>query len=169
MHETSTVCSGDCGDLALATNDIKDRGAQGTMFDVVALRDVSITSFDLYCNRAVTEQLQIYTRQGSYKGHELSQDGWTLVYDKMVSLGGRDNLVELDALDSEVEIAEGTRQAFYIFTNGVVLYTGGTREGNLYAADDALGFYEGVGIDAGTFSGNTGNLWAPRVFSGNIR
>jgi hypothetical protein len=126
------------------------------MFDVVALRDVSITSFDLYCNRAVTEQLQIYTRQGSYKGHELSQDGWTLVYDKMVSLGGRDNLVELDALDSEVEIAEGTRQAFYIFTN-------------LYAVDDALGFYEGVGIDAGTFSGNTGNLWAPRVFSGNIR
>ncbi|EED94554.1 predicted protein [Thalassiosira pseudonana CCMP1335] len=166
--ENDTSCPSDCGNLALTTNVAGDRGAQGTMFSVEATRDVVVTSFDLYSGSSATAQVQVYTRAGSYKGYELIEDGWTLVFDKGVQQFGRSTLSGIGPLTSEVAIAAGSVQSFYIYNANTVMYTLGTTEGNRKAFDESLAFYEGVGI-TNKFSGNTADLYIPRVFSGVMR
>jgi lysophospholipase L1-like esterase len=51
----------------------------GTMFDLVAHEDIVIDSFDVKINSLGTQDVEIYTKVGSYIGFELDPSPWTLV------------------------------------------------------------------------------------------
>jgi hypothetical protein len=168
-HESTATCLFDCSDLVLIANGIGNRGAQGTMFQIKAKRDIAVTSFDFYGSSIRRDLVEVYTRAGSYKGHELSETGWTLLFSDDVDQLGRNDLAQIGGLDTEVAIAADEVQSFFIWTENVLMYSGGNREGGLHSSNDAVEFYEGIGITS-KFSGNYADeVYSPRVFSGLIR
>jgi hypothetical protein len=169
MSEAASSCATDCGDLSFMVNGVGAKGAQGSMFEVRVTRSIAVSSLDFFSGNSNTEQVQVYTRPGSYIGHEMSETGWTLVYEKDVNLRGRDSLTELGAFETDVTIEAGNVQSFFIWTAGIVMYDGGTREGDLHSSNDAVNFYQGIGITS-KFSGSYANeVYSPRVFKGVIR
>ncbi|EED96161.1 predicted protein [Thalassiosira pseudonana CCMP1335] len=171
LNETVNTCAADCGDLSLSSLDSGRKGAEGTMFDVKAKRDIEITSFDIYTNSAKSETVEVYTRQGSYKDHELSQLGWKLVYSKLVNQLGENIPTALGDFDTGVAIPANMVQSFFIWTDNVLRYDDGRSnvEGTLVTSDNALELYEGVGITS-KFSGKyKDDVFATRVIKGVIR
>jgi hypothetical protein len=171
LNETVNTCAADCGELSLLSLDSGRKGAEGTMFDVKAKRDIEITSFDIYTNSAKSETVEVYTRQGSYKDHELSQLGWKLVYSKLVDQLGENTPTALGDFDTGVAIPANMVQSFFIWTDNVLRYDDGESnvEGTLVTSDNALELYEGVGITS-KFSGKyKDDVFATRVIKGVIR
>ena len=99
----------------------------------------------------------------------MGENGWTLVYEQVVNLRGRDSLTELGAFETDVTIEAGNVQSFFIWTAGIVIYDGGTREGDLHSSNDAVEFYEGIGITSKFTGRYQDEVYAPRVFKGIIR
>ena len=136
------------------------------MFDVRALADdVYVTSFDI--NSYASNQqgaVKVYTRAGSYVSHEDSDEGWTLIYDQSdVQQKGRGVETELGDFAEAVRIPGGSVQSFYVWAEKRVVYTKGNTIGDVFAKDDNLEFYEGIGI-----SHFFGSSYSPRVWNGNI-
>ena len=98
----------------------------------------------------------------------MSETGWTLVYDRDLDLV-RQKLTPLGDFDSKVLIEAGNVQSFFIWTAGIVIYDGGTREGDLHSSNDAVEFYEGIGITSKFTGRYQDEVYAPRVFKGILR
>ena len=146
-----------------------NRGAVGTMFYVRALRDVIVTSFDFYASAINTDLVQVYSRPGMYTGFELSLDGWRLLYENpSLSQLGQNEPTSLGDFNIGVPIPAGTFQSFFIYTPNKLMYKAGTTEGSMFARDDNMEFYEGVGVTA-FFSGSPADIYSPRVAKGAIR
>lgn len=195
-NETSSSCPSDCQNLSLETTDVAAKGAAGAMFNVKALRDMNITSLDFFGASANTNLVQVYTRSGTYEGHERSRDGWEVIFDNSaVVIQGRSDATPLD-FNTEVHISENTVQSFYIYSPTKVMYRGGTSdtsEGKLFSSNSAIEFFEGIGMYClscltilqstsfahttplistgvdGFFSGNNANIYSPRIWRGTIR
>lgn len=138
------------------------------MFSVKALRNVTIKSFDFFGSNEASAVVQVYTRTGSYQGHEASMDGWSLVFNATVDQLGRKNATSLDGLDNEVAIAANSMQSFLIYSPNKIMYKAGTSdtsEGALFASDGNLEFFEGIGLDGALFNGT---VYSPRVFRGSV-
>ena len=170
--ESASSCPADCMELELQASNIGRHGAPGTMFNLYSTRAVSIYSFDFYSGSpAQNQHVQVYTRAGKYSGFELKEDGWILVYDnESIELLGGNIPTLLGDFDTSVTIPSGTFQSFFIWipTNRV-RYMKGSSEGALFAQDDKLQLYEGVGITS-KFSGSFNeHVHPPRVFRGVIR
>ena len=143
-------------------------GAEAAMFSVKALRNITITSFDFFGSAEAEATVLVYTRSGPYRGHESSVDGWSLVHNASIAQLGRQNATSLGGLDQEVIVPENSLQSFMIYTPNKVMYKGGTNdtsEGALFSSDDAIEFYEGIGLDGEIFAGT---VYSPRVFRGSI-
>ena len=161
MIPTSSV-----DEISLETTFAYNSGADGNMFDVRALADdVYVTSFDI--SSYVFDQqgdVKVYTRAGSYVSHEGSADGWTLIYDKSdVQQQGRGVVTALGDFAEAVKIPGGSVQSFYVWTEKKVVYTKGNTVGDVFAKDDNLEFYEGIGL-----SHFFGSSYSPRVWNGSI-
>eukprot|EP00970_Alexandrium_tamarense_P006155 scaffold1033_cov205-Alexandrium_tamarense.AAC.14 len=168
LKEEASVCQSDCGNKSLVTTTTGNNGAPGAAFDIKALQDVTITSFDFYGVSTNAEEVEVYTRKGSYSGNVGSPTGWALVFKKTVNQGGKDTLVGLSQFDSPVEIVAGDTQSFFIYTATSLMYEAGTSEGATANNDESLEVFEGVGIVT-KFSGNINDIVSPRVFKGVIR
>ena len=107
---------------------------------------------------------QVYTRLGSYKGFELTQDGWELVHSASVLLPGNE-MLDSGTFNEVVYIPAGMVQSFFVHSTDVMLYNVGTLEGRVFSSNDSLEFFEGAGV-SGKFSGQVAS---PRVYSGQIR
>ena len=164
-------CCVDCGTPMQLDASDGGSGTFGTMFYVKALSDVVVTSFDIYTSGMFQDLVLVYTRPGKYPGHEHSDDGWTLVYDNSsVNLLGRNDPTELGIFDTSVIVTAGSFQSFYIYSPRKVMYEQGSTVEALYSYDKNLQFYEGIGVSSNPqFSGDSSNLYAPRVFKGAIR
>ena len=57
------------------TTDVGNKGAEGAMFFVKALRDLTVKSFEFYGVSGNTNLVQIYTKTGKYEGFEKSVAG----------------------------------------------------------------------------------------------
>ena len=112
------------------------------MFFVKTMRDVEITSFGFYRNSADTDRVEIWTRTGTYQDNKMSSNGWSLVYDSLVtSQGGMSNTGNFN-----VTIPSNAIQSFYIYSKDIVMYSVGSEEGALFSSNDSLEFYGGIGM-----------------------
>eukprot|EP00804_Cyclotella_cryptica_P000220 CCRYP_016193-RA/>CCRYP_016193-RA protein AED:0.08 eAED:0.08 QI:176/1/1/1/0.93/0.81/16/2046/995 len=164
-NENKDLCFADCGLKTLVASSIGTNGAAGTMFSIKALRDVQVTSFGFYRNKASSNFVEVYTRVGSYKGHELNQNGWALIHSQAVIPQSGNSMSDTGDFNVAVTIPAGTIQSFFIYSTDIVLYSVGSLEGSVFSSDDSLEFYEGAGV-TGKFSGQ---VVPPRVLSGEIR
>ena len=86
------------------------------MFVVKALHDLDITSLDINTMFRAMGAVRVYTRAGSYSGHESSNNGWELVYDNpSTQMNGRGRATKLEKFDKVVSISSGQYQSFYVW------------------------------------------------------
>ena len=166
IDESSESCPVDCAGRELATTFDFSLGSGGVMFEVWAKRDVSIASLVINAMARGQGEAKVFTRDGSYSGHVQSSDGWTLIYDNPALVHNRRGQpTELGDFDSAVSIEGGNIRSFFVTSSKNLVYQEGTAEGALFAEDESLLIYEGIGtadrFGRGTFS--------PRVFGGRVR
>jgi len=176
-YESSTTCPSDCANLKLQAGNVGGRSAKGVMFYVKAKRDVKISGFDIYSNTVTSgsgDHVQVYTRQGKYTNHVLSNNGWNLIYNNHnTKLKGPN--VQTFINTNPVTVRANTIQSFFIWTStNKIRYRLGksapTSEGSPYLGDTNLVIHEGIAKHT-KFSGNYNQqtVEAARVFRGNIR
>ena len=166
MTEDSQSCPDDCSGKEILTTFDFNLGSSGNMFSVEALRDVSVTSLVINAMSKGRGEVKVYTRNGSYTGHESSEQGWNLIYsNQAVVHKKRGQPTELGDFSKPVMIKSGDIQSFFVHSSNSLVYTAGTKEGDTYVSDDSIVIYEGIGT-TGIFSGVT---YSPRVWGGIIR
>ena len=134
------------------------------MFDIVAINEVTINSFDVNLDTGITDDVEVYYKSGTWVGFEEDAAAWTLLGTANVTSAG-DGLPTPLNLSLGQTIAEGETGAFYVTTTaGGMNYTDGTTTGAVFASDDNIEFLEGAGKSY-PFGGST---FDPRVFNGNI-
>ncbi|RFN57619.1 HYR domain-containing protein [Marixanthomonas ophiurae] len=139
-------------------------GLDGAMFDIVAINEVTINSFDVNLDTGITDDVEVYYKSGTWVGFEEDAGAWTLLGTANVTSAG-DGLPTPLNLSLGQTIAAGDTGAFYVTTtSGGMNYTDGTTTGAVFASDDNIEFLEGAGksypFGVSTFD--------PRVFNGNI-
>lgn len=152
------VCLGNCAAGALTTLYANNNGFHGNMFDIVALTNVTISSFD--ANLAPGgHQMEIYYRPGTWVGFDLSSAGWTLAGTAAVNSAAADQPTPVP-IAVNVSIPAGQRYAFYVTTGGTSMeYTDGTAVGNVAAQNADLQVLEGNGNQYPFMSGFTPRIW----------
>ena len=141
-------------------------GSSGNIFTVEALRDVSISSFVINTMRKGEGTVKVFTKGGSYSGYEQNREEWKLIYeDPSVYHKGRGKPTELGDFNNPVPVAGGSTQSFFVTSSKGLVYKAGTEEGKVFASDESLVIYEGIGTTAEF----TGDLYRSRVFGGKIR
>ena len=166
MEEGSESCATDCANKELATTFDFSLGSSGSMFSIKALRDLSVSSIVVNAMSRGEGRVKVYTRPGSYSGHELNSDGWELIYNNpTLEHNRRGKQTELGNFDNAVVISSGSTQSFFITSTKGLVYQAGTTEGAEYANDESMVVYEGVG----TTDEFAGAIYGPRVFGGIVR
>jgi len=133
-----------CSTASLVTSYASDNGYNGNMFDIVALKNVEILSFD--ANLGVgAHTMEVHYRQGSFVGHESSSSGWTLIGTATTNATAQDAPTPVN-VPVNVSIPQGQTYAFYVTTQGTSnRYINGTSVGNVFASDQNIQVLEGVG------------------------
>lgn len=164
-----TVCDGDSTTLSAPPNITvlqstlaAGNGAGGNMFDVVAMNDIIINSFDAHPQGDT--DIEIYYKVGTYVGSEATAGAWTLLGSTSV-VAQPQGTVTVVPIPVNLTILTGQTYAFYVTTNdGTSLsYTNGGTVGSLFSSDANLQFFEGIGL-VYPFS----TTYSPRVWNGNI-
>jgi hypothetical protein len=160
--------------FSLETTQNDNNGADGNFFDLQATNgDIQITGFDINIKDAgVTFTAEIYSREGSYQGHETSLAGWTK-HDTITSVSPGSGALSPLVLSNPILISAGVSngmRAFYVTlinsANTGIRYTNGSGEGNLFVQDSHLSFYEGRGSKG--IIGSSISTFVPRIFNGII-
>ena len=137
------------------------------MFDLVAINDVTITSFDVVSQATSTTLFEVYTKVDSYTGFATSATAWTLLGSESVAGLGVGNRVALSPNQFNfVKVSKEDTQGFYVTMTSTtvgVSYTVGNNIGAIYVGDDNLQFLQGSGI-AYPFVVE----FKPRIFNGAI-
>ncbi|MBW2938435.1 HYR domain-containing protein, partial [Aureisphaera sp. CAU 1614] len=149
---------------SLTTTFASNNGQSGNMFDIVALNDITIESFDINMDSGVTDDVEVYFKTGPYLPSVNTPGDWTLVATTNVTSVGTDVPTPLN-LNLGINVTAGQTVAFYVTLTSTtaINYTNGSTTGSLFASDANLEFYEGAGL-AYPFASN----FNPRVFNGNI-
>ena len=109
--------------------------------------------------------VKLYTRSGTYTGHERSASGWQLIYDNAATqMKGRGRPTVLDGMES-VFVAGGAYQTFYVWAEKRLVYKRGFIEKMPFASDQSLIVFEGIGVK--DLFGPV--VYSPRVWSGSIQ
>ncbi|MAG54759.1 MAG: hypothetical protein CMJ83_00555 [Planctomycetes bacterium] len=150
----------------LTTTFAGGNGQSGNQFDLVAVNDLTICSFDINVDPG-TWDVEIYTLPSGmpYLPNWNVPAAWTMIASvNGITSAGTGVPTQVSATLG-VDIPAGVTQAFYVtVTNGTAInYTNGTTTGNLFASDANLNFYEGGGL-----SYPFGSNFNPRVWNGNI-
>lgn len=151
---------------SLTTTFAGGNGQSGNMFDVVAINDLTVKSFDVNCGTGVYD-FEVYTLpSGSpYLPDVSNAAAWTLVSSVTGVTGNGPGVPTFLPICVNTHVPAGATQAFYVtISNGTgINYTNGTTTGALFASDANMEFYEGAGM-----SYPFGSNFNPRVFNGNI-
>ncbi len=170
----SLICSGDNitlnafangPDIQMMASNTAGNNHRGNMFDIVATNAVTILSFDASPMGNTT--IEIYYKPGTWNGFANTPSAWTLIGSGYTPYTGGFSAVPVDV---NITIPAGQTYAFYITSNtsSVSLnYSNGTSVGNVYSADANITFLEGGGMEY-PFTANTGAVYQPRVWNGNI-
>ena len=143
---------------SLETTFAAGNGQNGNMFDINVKNPLAITGFTMNVTAAGTAE--IYHRSGSYVGYEGSSAGWTVVATAVtVSSTGK----VLVSLPNSLSLGSGIHGFYVTMSSGSVAYTNGTAIGSVYASNNDLDFYQGVGK-----SYPFGSTFSPRIWNGRI-
>ncbi len=142
-------------------------GQSGNMFDVVAINDLTIKTFDVHVSGTGPYDFEVYTLPTGmpYLPEVFNPAAWTLVGSASAVPGNGTGVPTFLPICVNTFVPAGATQAFYVtISNGTgINYTNGTVTGALWVADANLEFYEGSGM-----SYPFGSNFNPRVFNGNI-
>ncbi len=170
LNENSSTCSEDCSTLAFTPSNTGGNGAFGTMFAVRAIRDLVVTSLNFHAGKKSLDQLvQVYTRKGVFRGFELVEDGWHLIYNKTMDVDKRQVETPLEGgFDAPVNILAGEVQSFFVYTSAKVLYEVGNPDDMLVPRDSHIEFLGGIG-KVTKFEGEVASSIAVnRIFRGQL-
>lgn len=154
------------------------RIANGTMFTVQALKNVSISALSTYTSRIDDGVIQVYTRQGHYESYTQTEEGWKLVFDQSVHQWGMEKLTRIAFSDNQrVNIPAGGFASFYVYTTKNLSYQFSKTwsEGTTVVEDEWMKLFAGVALAYGKWEQGCGAasplqdgqcVFAPRVFSG---
>jgi len=126
---------------------------EGMMFDVIAVRAMTITGIQIAFEEApLTSVLDIYTKPNSFVGSETVAADWTLnTTVGALTVSAVDTPSPLVNLATPVALAAGERRAFYYVRDAGagpnISATAGTAIGNVAASDGNLLILEGSEID----------------------
>src|SRR5690606_34203291 len=136
----------------------------GSMFDLEAINNLTIDSFDVNMATGDTADIEVYYKTGTWVGSESNPAAWTLVGTATNITSAGVGLPTPLNLDLGINVTAGTRVAFYVTrTTGSLTYTNGTTVGALFASDSNLKMFEGAGKGY-----PFGSTFQPRNFNGNI-
>ena len=140
-------------------------GQAGNMFDIMALNDITIDSFDASFDDGVTDTVEVYFKTGTWVGSETTPGDWTLVGTVADLLSAGQNVPTPLGLDLGINVTAGSTVAFYVTmtTTTAINYTNGGTVGDVWASDANLELYEGAG-KVYPF----GSTFQPRNFNGNV-
>lgn len=170
----SLICSGDNITLnafangpgvQLMASNTAGNNHRGNMFDIVATNTVTILSFDASPMGNTT--IEIYYKVGTWNGFANTPSAWTFVGSAPTPYTGGFAAVPVDV---NITIPAGQTYAFYVTSNTSAVslnYSNGTAVGNVYSSDANITFLEGGGLEY-PFTQNTGAVYQPRVWNGNI-
>ncbi len=152
----------------LTTTFAGGNGNFGNMFDINAVTDVTLNSFDINADTGATFDVEVYAKTGTWVGFEADPSAWTLIGTAVGVVSNGDGVATPLNLSLDYVMEAGETHAFYItptdFSTGGLNYTNGTGTGNVFASDANIEFLEGAARGY-PFSGST---FQPRVFNGNI-
>jgi hypothetical protein len=141
-------------------------GDEGSMFDVVAMQAITITSFDGHLGATGNTDYEIWTRPGTYVGFEGSSSGWTKVGMATFGAAGTGAFTAIP-IPINITLQPGQRQAFYLTNHASNnKYHDGSQVGATLVANAELTIYQGAGVNFGTngFAGtNTPRAWEGRI------
>jgi hypothetical protein len=158
---------GGCVPGSLATTLAGGNGNFGNMFDINALTDLTIDSFDIHGDTGATFDVEVWAKTGTWVGFENNMGAWTLIGTAPGVVSNGDGVTTPLNLTLGYAMAAGETHAFYVVptdtTSGGFNYTNGTTVGAVFASDANIEFLEGAG-NAYPF----GTTFQPRIFNGNI-
>jgi cysteine-rich repeat protein len=156
-------CISECTPTSITTTFDGGNSFDGNIFELVALQDLVISSFDVNLGSG-THDMEIYYRQSTYSGFEDDPTAWTLLETVTgVVSNGSDVATPLD-IDLGLAVAAGETISLYITTTGTTMsYTNGTTEGNVLVSNSDLEVREGLGVEYPFASS-----YSPRVWNGTI-
>jgi subtilisin-like proprotein convertase family protein len=142
-------------------------GQGGNMFDVNALSEVLINSFEVNSNSAPGDlvDFEVYFKTGTWVGSDMTAGDWTLVATVTDAVSAGVGSGTPLGLSLGINVAAGDTVAFYVTsTDGVnVRYTPGGGVGNVWASDANIEVLEGAGKVYPFL-----NTFQPRNFNGRI-
>ena len=154
----------------LTTTFAGGNGNFGNMFDINALTDVTLLSFDVNAQNGVTIDVEVYAKSGTWVGFEGNAAAWTLIGTATSVVSNGEGIATPLNLTLGYAMLTGETHAFYVTPTdpggaGGFQYTNGTTTGAVFASDTNIEFLEGSGVGY-PFDGGT--VFQPRVFNGNI-
>jgi hypothetical protein len=170
----SQICYGDSitlsafangPDVQLMASNTAGNNHRGNMFDIVATNAVTILGFDASPMGNTT--VEIYYKVGTWNGFANTPSAWTFIGSAPVPYTGGFSAVPVNV---NITIPAGQTYAFYVTSNTSAVslnYSNGTNVGNVYSSDANITFLEGGGMEY-PFTQNTGAVYQPRVWNGNI-
>ena len=161
MMTVIVVCLAACASPALAqpeclttTFESTSNGWGGNMFDLAPKRDIDLTRWQVNTSGTEMVTIEIYWREGSYRGFENDPAAWTLLGSATTQGQGRDYPTSVNVGD--LPVYEGRIYGIYIhlasYEIGVQSMPWTSRLSNVYENDD-LKITTGVGLRFPAFQG----------------
>lgn len=170
LDENSATCSEDCSELIFTPSATGGNGAIGTMFAVRAIRDLVVTSLNFHAGKKSGSQMvQVYTRKGVFRGFELKQAGWDLIYNNTMDVNKRQMATPLvGGFYNPINILSGEIRSFFVYTTAKVLYDVGGPDDMLVSSDGNMEFLGGIG-KVTKFEGEaSSSIAVNRIFRGQL-
>jgi len=154
----------------LRTNYKANNGNYGQFFNLKAKKsDVTVTGMNIHLKATTNTPIEVYTKTGTYQGHERDQLAWELVCKATVRGQGQGSPTIIpDEEFTSVKIEKNAIQAFYVTAkySSDLLYTSATRA--ISKSDEFISIKDGAGITYPFGYGNK-SLFSPREFNGSVR
>ena len=118
-------------------------------------------------DQPLTKIYKVYTREGSYVGHETSPSAWTLATEQSNVEGeGFYSITELDLFSESIQLDAGSTQSFYVVSSKKNLLTKPfSTNGILYSSNDVVSFNTGPSSGDAEFQTTRGAY----IMNGGIR
>lgn len=144
--DEGTSCPGDCA-VELETTWAGGNSQRGNAFKISAAdEDIQVTSLTVNTNTAGGGNIKVWHKTGTYSGFLNNAGAWEYVGQFSVSGLGPGQQTELPNFPTPISVASGNEHSFYVSSSLDLAYTNGSGEGNVFASNSHLTFYEGVGI-----------------------
>ena len=151
----------------LVSSYASERTTAGVMFDVEAKNDIVIYGVDINTIVQNSADVEMWTKEGTYKGYEKDASAWTLLFNSTLECNGIDvpTPIPTGSFDPVVMKASNRRSFYITFPKGASLrYITGNEEGQEYKSNDDLTIFEGIARRVGFDSA----MYSPRVWSGGL-